>query len=257
MVVDGARVYSVEDDRSYVLHISPDAFPSVVRESVDKSQKAREALGPQLAAVIPVPLAQWEIKGVTCALFEEFRPISDRPFTRYLHMRNIRPKVLSWLRGVVQLDRGESSVSEQALQALGCCPYEQLRQAAASALQRVKADGFVPQKRIMHGDLWSGNVLLDPTGKRQFTLIDWRGSNVDGFAVFDLIKFSESARMSSRDLRRELHAHAQSLNCDVGDTRIYLLAALGLIWLNLDQFPPDRFAAMALRNFRTLEAALG
>jgi hypothetical protein len=97
---------------------------------------------------------------------------------------------------------------------------------------------------------------LDPSGEREFMVIDWRGSQVDGFPIFDLVRFAESAGLSSKALRAELAQHAERLECGIGDTRDYLSAALGLIWANLDQFPPERFALMGTRNLQTLEAAL-
>lgn len=228
----------------------------VIREAVERNRIAREALGPELGDVIPTPLAQWETQGISCALFEQFRPISSGRLRRQLQLRSIAPRVLRWLRGVAQLDRGTSTKPEEAFQALAGCPYEALRDAAIGALNCVKIGAFLPRKRVMHGDFWTGNVLLDASGKREFIVIDWGGSSVDGLPIFDLVRFAESARMPASSLRRELRAHAERLACGIADTRLYLLGALGLIWRDLGEFPPERFAAMATRNLQTLDAAL-
>jgi len=236
--------------------MSPAAFPSAIRQAVERNCTARDVLGPELGHVIPPPLAQWESQGISCALFRQFQPLSNWRLTRHLQMRRMTPKVLSWLRGVAQLDRGVSGKAERSLRALADCPCEAIQEAALGAFNRVKSGAFIPRNRVMHGDLWSGNLLLDPSGERDFIVIDWGGSHVDGFPIFDLVRFVESARIPASPLRRELGAHAERLECDLADTRIYLLAALGLIWHNLGQFPAERFSAMATRNLQTLEAAL-
>jgi hypothetical protein len=164
--------------------------------------------------------------------------------------------VLTWLRGVAALDRGISDQGETCLKALVDCPYATLRGPAEAALASVQSGAFVPQSRIMHGDFWVGNVMLDPAGVRPFILIDWRGSNVDGFPIFDLVKFAQSSSLGRRALRAELGAHAERLGCDIGDTRSYLLAALGYIWIHLEQFPPERFLAMGENCLATLNNAL-
>jgi hypothetical protein len=87
-------------------------------------------------------------------------------------------------------------------------------------------------------------------------IIDWGGSSVDGLGIFDLVKFAESARLSPRALNAELTAHAERLGCSLPQTRIYLVAALGYIWHNLNQFPAEKFAMMAESNLGTLDAAL-
>jgi len=236
--------------------MSPAAFPSAIRRAVERNCIAREVLGPELGRVIPTPLAQWESQGISCALFKQFRPLSNWPVKRHLQMRRITPRVLCWLRGVAQLDRGKSVKSEQALRALAGCPFEALQEAVRGALNSLEIGALIPRKRVMHGDFWSGNLLLDPNREREFIVIDWGGSHVDGFPIFDLVRFAESARLPASVLRRELGAHAELLACDLADTRFYLLAALGLIWRNLGQFPPERFAAMAKRNLQTLGAAV-
>jgi phosphotransferase family enzyme len=253
MTADGSRVYLVD---AKVLKVSPPAFPNVIREMTEKAAQARKVLGPKLANPIPVPLEEWESSGVTCALFEKLTPISSHRFQRLAQLIKIKPRVLTWLRQIAAIDRGPNKSAVSCLRALVEAPYDLLRGPARIALARLGAGDFVPRSVVMHGDLWLGNVLLDPTRRREFVVIDWRGSEVDGFPIFDLVKFAESARLPPRALKVELGAHAEILGCALEDTRSYLMASLGHIWLHLDQFPPERFAAMAKRNLETLERAL-
>jgi thiamine kinase-like enzyme len=164
--------------------------------------------------------------------------------------------VLAWLREIATIDRGPASNAESCLQALARCPYPSLRAAANDVLDRKGGNNIVLTATVMHGDLTLGNVMLDPSRSRDFMIIDWGGSSVDGFPIFDLVKFAEAVRLPTRRLRAEIAAHAGILGCAIQDTRSYLTAALGHIWLNLEQFPPERFAAMAERNLNTLDGAL-
>jgi hypothetical protein len=256
MTADAVCVYLVNDGGTSVLQVSSPAFPDVVRELTQKIAAAREVLGVHLGSPIPVPLDQWQVNGVSCALFEEFTPISRGRLTRFLQLRKIRLPVLAWLRQIAAIDRGPANEAKRCLQALAKCPYETLSALATNALERIEDGSFAPRSRVMHGDLTLGNVLLDPSNIREFMIIDWRGSDVDGYPIFDLVKFAEAVRLRPRALRFELAAHAERLACDIQDTVFYLVTALGHIWLNLDQFPPERFAAMAKRNLNTLDAAL-
>jgi len=255
MTADGARIYRVKD-RPTVLKVSPPEFPTVISEMTQKARLARETLGAEIGRPIPVPLDEWERNGVSCALFEELSPISNHRVIRRIQLRRLTPLVLNWLRKVAALERGVSGNAERNLEALADCPCGVLRALAKDELTKIRAESFLLRSRVMHGDFWVGNILLDPSGVRDFVIIDWRGSNIDGFPIFDLVKFAESAKLAPRLLRRELTAHAKILGCTLEQTRTYLLAALGDIWMNLDQFPPERFAEMAELNLRSLDVAL-
>jgi hypothetical protein len=254
IVADSPIVYRFGNGS--VLKISPPAFPNVAREMAEKVSLAHEVLGEELGWAAPVLLGQSEIDGCTCAWFGELAPISNNRMVRIIQLRRIAPAVLSWLRGVARLDRGINDQAGVCLRALAGCPYGVVSRPAQEALIGIERGAFLAQSRIMHGDLWLGNVMRDPAGVCDFVIIDWRGANLDGFPVFDLVKFAQSAEIGRRALRAELTAHAAALGCGILDTRTYLLAALGHIWINLDQFPPDRFAAMAESCLDTLERAL-
>lgn len=255
LAADSAKAYLVGGEGK-VLRISPPEFPNVISEMTRKAALARDVLGPTLGRPIPLPLEQWEAEGVSCALFEELAPVSRNVFLRRMQLRRIVPLVLEWLRNISEVDRGVSEDAETNLRALMSSPNEMLRAEAESALSAMR---FVPsplKARVMHGDMWIGNVLLRPSHPSEFTVIDWGGSNVDGLPIFDLIKFAEGVRLSPRQLRTELSAHAAAIDCQLEHTRIYLLAALGSIWRDLGEFPAERFAAMAEANLRTLDSAL-
>jgi hypothetical protein len=114
----------------------------------------------------------------------------------------------------------------------------------------------------MHGDLWIGNVLLrDATSglkgawSDRFVIIDWPGSMLRGHAIFDLTRLTQSISTGERALASELIRHCQALQCDPEDAVGYLLAALGHLEMNLEQFPFDRFMGMATACYHQLERA--
>jgi hypothetical protein len=253
---DGTNVYLVRHGGSAVLKISPPPYPNVIEEMIGKARLARQALGERLGSCIPVPIDQWNANGVSCGLFEQLVPISSNRLIRFAQRKRITPRVLQWLRDIAKLDRGPNPKASEYLNALAGCPFIPLQEAAEKALTEMNASALILRSTVMHGDLWLGNVMLDPSRVREFMIIDWGGSSVDGFAIFDLVKFAESAALTPRALRTELAAHADRLGCSLDQTRIYLIAALGYIWQNLNQFPPERFATMAKTNLRTLDAAL-
>ncbi len=73
---------------------------------------------------------------------------------------------------------------------------------------------------------------------------------MDGFAIYDLMRFAGSFRLSPQMLREELAAHAAALGVPVEQTGTYLMAGLGHYARNLGQFPLPRFRAMAETCFR-------
>ena len=257
MTADGVSVYLVDDRGSTsVLQVSPPKFPNVILEATHKITTAREALGEDLGGSIPVPLDQWEVNGISCALFKAFTPLSPGRVRRFFQLQKLKIPVLGWLRQIAAIDRGPADEAERCLKAVAECPYETLHAPALKALDRMANGFFSPRRRVMHGDMTLGNVLLDPSKTREFMIIDWRGSEANGYPVFDLVKFAEAVGLRPNALRAELTSHAERLACEIEDSRSYLLTALGHIWRNLDQFPPERFAAMANRNLNTLDAAL-
>ena len=128
-----------------------------------------------------------------------------------------------------------------------------LRRDADRALAGLAASHWVPKSVLVHDDLWKGNILL-PRGsnarraaRRGFFLIDWAGSQVDGFAFWDFARLCESLACPSSLARRSLRTHCEALGCDASDAVFHLLAALADLRTRLEHMPPERFAAAAER----------
>ena len=118
----------------------------------------------------------------------------------------------------------------------------------------------------MHGDLWKGNILIEPGAARpgrtrwrdRFVVIDWPGSELHGHAIYDLIRLARSMRTPDAALRAEVRRHCDVLGASIEDAMAYLLSALGYIALHLEEFPMDKYLPMVeachadLRRIHTL-----
>jgi hypothetical protein len=114
----------------------------------------------------------------------------------------------------------------------------------------------------MHNDLWKGNILLkncyqsgvsNKLGRKDFVLTDWGGSMMKGYAIYDLIRAARSLKLKKEDLRQQIAAHCQILQCDFTEARYYLLAALGYLGMNLEHFPQHLFVGLAHSSLEVIE----
>ena len=234
--------------------VSPDAAPSVVARQLERQDLARRVLGP-LGHVILEPLQSGTVDGLTYAIYPFCQPVYKSRVAWALQRVRLRQAVLTWLRAATEatLDRPTTQEREQTfaeplrhIAALEVMP-KALRDGASAALMRLEAGAWEPRICLMHGDLWRGNLLLAPGCRRwdRFAIIDWGGSLVHGYGIFDLIRLAISMKLTGRRLEREVRGHCRILGCDLIDAPSYLLAALGYTGMNLDHFPLDRFVEMS------------
>jgi aminoglycoside phosphotransferase (APT) family kinase protein len=122
-----------------------------------------------------------------------------------------------------------------------------LHRAVDHALERLDGGHVEPHFVPMHGDFWAGNILSARNpDSYPFAVIDWRGSETNGYPIFDLIRLAGSYHFTARRLRDELERHARILGCTVEDTRIHLLAAIGHFAVDRGEMPVDALLKMAI-----------
>lgn len=118
-----------------------------------------------------------------------------------------------------------------------------MRSHASMAMDRIHNNSWNPRFVLMHGDLWKGNILLKNDSwknflfPKDFIIIDWTGSVVEGYPIYDLIRAVDSFKASNNTLRFECTRHAKALDCSFFDIRSYLLAALGHYGRYREHFP--------------------
>jgi len=265
-VDDGASVFTVGDEHApAVLLISPPQFPDVVSDELQKASKMRQHLGPELGSTILTPIAIGKYLGRSYALM----PLKKQPSANRLlwafQRRAIKPTVIAWLRQVQSTTIVAESSFElyrRSLESMAALDGldEAIKSITRGKLRRLLAGKLNPLSTPMHNDLWKGNILLPSTTNDQektfpFFVIDWRGSRVDGFPFFDLIRLSMSLRMDRSEFRDELKMICDTIGCEFEDASAYLAAALGEISLRRDQFPTMAFLQMAHKCFEELRAS--
>lgn len=274
-VVDGTTVLLIRDaagrPRAVALCSSPVA-PDMVRRAMTRAHAAKAALGASTGAPILDPVTAGSVNGLSYAVLPYCGEFSRFRLARWYQRHRVRQPVLDWLFRVNQ--RSVRHVEPGAIDSRFAEPLRRLaslkelggsaRDAAKQAIGRLDAGAWVPGHVLMHGDLWKGNILFRPSGdpinsgkwSDRFVVIDWAGSEIQGYALYDLVRFAESTALSDSGLRTEVARHCQLLGCDRGDAKSYLLAALGHIYMNLEHFPLPSFIRMSETCLATLERSM-
>ena len=270
---DGTTVVAVADAQGQmraVVLCSPNNSPDMVERAMVMAEKAKSLLGPQLGARVLDPLLRGRLDGSSYAVLPYCSPLSNSAVLSRVQNFTLRPTIFDWLFQSAKMTRSASPSAPIAarfeerllhlasMQALST----DLRGAARMAVERIHSGQWKPHHVLMHGDCWRGNVLIKPSASfkertpwaERFVLIDWPGAEIDGYAIFDVVRMAQSMRIAFKQLREELRRHCEALECDRTDATSYLLAALGNLGMSLECFPMEQFARMAESCHATLKA---
>lgn len=266
-VSDGSSVFAIgKGKRRAALLISPAAFPNVVSEDQARARDMRNHLGPALGCAILAPLAEGFILNRSYALLPLAEPLTNNRVLWKIQKWKLKPKLLGWLGNVVArhaipLDKSVAEATFQTplrrLSVMDGLDFD-VRRLAIRALERLQSGEFHPRVAPMHNDFWKGNILLPrqaatlTNAAYPFFIIDWRGSRIDGFPFFDLVRLSMSFGLAPRELRKEIAATCESLECAAVDVNSYLAAALGELSMRLGEFSRERFLQMTRSCFNEL-----
>jgi hypothetical protein len=259
-VEDGTTVLLIHDEGTpfAVALCSAPAAPKMVRKAMLRAQLAKAALGDRLGSAILTPLFEGEITGLTCAVLPYCRPLSSFRPACWLQRAFIRPRIVRWLRDCTERTAAQDDAAgfkESLLYVRGLAYLPRsVRASADRAYERLAVGKWRPRHALMHGDLWKGNILLRG---RKFILIDWAGSAIQGYPIYDLVRLASSLRISHRALAREVSRHCAILGCAPEDARSYLLSALGHLGMNLEHFPRERYIRLVDSSIEILDRALG
>ena len=257
-------IHDTQGRPSVVLSLSAVAAPGMADRERQGAAAAKARLGTPLGDVILTPLAQGLHNGCSfvvwpyCRSFATFRPIW------WLQRMSLRRVLLRWLRCVTEktLTPAEPDNVEPCfvvpLTALADNKHleRRVRQEALDALDRLMKGRWKAMYVLEHNDFWSGNILRASRSYGShhtrkplypFTLIDWAGSHLHGYAIYDLVRISLSLCVPTARFADELHAHCRLLQCGLADARSHLLASLGMLGLRLEQLPMDRYSVLVKR----------
>lgn len=255
-------VRSSEGDRVAVVLCSPVVSPDLITRSSFKAREAKAALGPELGRAVLTPIAEGEVRKLGYAVLPYREPLSDKRLAGWLQRRRVGPKVLDWLQGVTRqtmcdVSDAETFASFQRplwLLAEAVDASDAVRRAAEIGIRGLEQGRWKPRFVLMHNDLWKDNILLDADGG--IVVIDWPGSTVKGYAMYDLVRLADSFGMSDRVLGEQVRAHCRILGCDPKDGVSNLAAALGYLLGDLDHFPMHLFLPMADKCVRRMVSAM-
>ncbi len=234
---------------------------------MNRAEQAKVALGAQAGSVILDPLDCGRFDGLSYAVLPYCKPLSvSRPWW-WLQRAKLAPQLFEWLWHVNE--RTVRDVSNDDVESRFRAPLqhlisltmlsESLRAAAKEAEDRLRRRAWVPKVVLSHGDLWKGNILLRSETKpneHRFVVIDWAGAELQGHAIYDLVRLAQSLRLHRRGLGREINRHCGVLGCEVIDAKSHLLSALGHLGMNLEHFPVEAYARTAESCFATVEGAI-
>jgi len=255
-------------DRSHrprlVLLCSSPVAPDLVKRNVERAALAKQALGAAGEAVLTASHAG-EFNGISFAAFPYCTPLRDGWAWR-LQRCYIRPAVLRWLQDAtaatvrpadVETIKSNFTLPLEYLESLKPMPGA-IREMAAGALKRLDHGSWLPHSCLMHGDLWKGNLLLSPhaSDKPRFVVIDWPGSLLQGYGIYDLIRLADSLGVRGRKLHSHIASHCQLLQCDLTDSKSHLLAALAHIAMHLENFPLPRYISMSRHCLGVLDSVI-
>jgi hypothetical protein len=273
--VDGTTVVLVTDakgNKRAVVLCSPANSPDMVDRAMVMAERAKTTLGFQLGARILDPLFRGKLGNESYAILPYCRPLSASPLLSRVQNFKLRPTLFDWLYQSAQKTRSASPSEdisrrfESRLEHLASMNVlsTAVRNAALLGIQRIRDGKWIPRHVLMHGDCWRGNVLIRPlasSDERQswaerFVVIDWPGAEINGYALFDVVRMAQSMRVTFRQLRDEVDRHCDLLACERADAPSYLLAALGNLGMSLECFPVEQFAKMTEACHTTLKLCL-
>ena len=245
--------------RAVVLCSAP-KFPDMVERAMSRAEQARSRLAAAEAAAILKPLLEGRIDGLSYAMLPHCDTLSARRWSWWLQRAILGPRVLDWLYRVTAdtvalADEAQRDARFAApLARLGSLDRlsAPVRADTTRAASRLHDGSWQPRHVLMHGDLWKGNILIEPGAAQpgrtrwrdRFVVIDWPGSELQGHAIYDLIRLARSMRTSDAALRTEVRRHCDVLGAGTEDAIAYLLSALGYIALHLEEFPMDKYLPM-------------
>ncbi|MBW2420444.1 MAG: hypothetical protein JRH19_18020 [Deltaproteobacteria bacterium] len=280
-----------------VVLVAAPAGPGLVRRGMRRAAEAKELLGERLGSVILEPLGEGDLRGLSYTILPYRRPFGEGAFARRYWRRALRSTTLDWLAEVTEATLGETGDTEIAegferplahlatLEAMD----DSVRRAADGAVGRLKSGEWRPKSVLMHGDLWLGNMLRAVAGpgaggrrrgyagrplrgrrrgyagrplrgrRREFpfVIIDWPGSIMRGYAMYDLIRLAASMGLRGAGFGHEVRRHCDILGSHPASAMDYLAASLGHLGMNLGEFPSERYCESSVSCFNQLRSALG
>jgi len=246
--------------KKLVIILSSEVNATLIARCVNNVNQTKQLLGQKLGNHIIDILFSGSLKGLSYMILPYCEPLSNKKYIFGIQKRLLKDVLLSWLlratkksaRIVTSEEKENNYIVSLKYLADNATMPDDVRSIAEQGIENLISGKWIPKHTFMHNDFWLGNILMKKgknknncprTWKKRFVIIDWAGSQIDGFPIYDLIRLARSLSIKKGYLYKEIEKYRQSLECDYFDIKSYLLAALGNIGLKLEGFPYHRYIA--------------
>lgn len=274
-VVDETAKFLVRDPRgdpfAFVL-VSPAVDPAIVARGMLLAAECKSRLGSDAGRAIFKPLLEGRLDGLSYAALPYCEPMRFSGLRGRMNQWVVQGGLCDWVAKISEStaevapqDRLHEKFERPLAHVVDSESFEpEIRQAATVSLKRLERGDWRPSHVVMHGDLWQGNILCAPATvegqwlprRDRFFIIDWPGSALHGYPMFDLVRLLMALRLDEKTRSAQVARHCQILRCEPVDAVSYLLAGLGSIGLSLGHFPLADYLQMSSSSYRIVRQSI-
>lgn len=258
-VKDSTQVFKINGRTSQndsVITLSNPSFPDSVSDAVAKIEAISSILGDKLGRHILSPSFSGEFAHRSYAFWPRKFPISSNRILKRIQITSIHTRVFEWITGVSNTTQAPI-VSDEELLTRYIEPLtfvvdtdglsSTAKQLAEETLRSIETSKFRPISVVQHGDFWYGNILLEKSWRLSsssapsFYLIDWGGSNVQGYPFIDALSFLMSITRADSTISDKLVIYARECKLPFRHIINYACAYAGYLGMNRAEFPHERY----------------
>jgi len=227
-------------------------FGDLPKKAVLNSSEIKLKLNGEVSDVVISPLCYGEKAGVYYSLWQYYSPFSSNKAIKYIQKNKLKSQIFSWLLSASEQSKvkaSEEEVREKFIKPLELL-YEnnsiraEIKHEIGGQIKKIKNKKWQPFFCIEHNDFWLGNILINKKNSYGISVIDWAGANSKGFAIYDLIRISLSMKVSNAFFLNQLSLICEVLECDIENSKGYLLSSFANLAMNLGDFPEERFVCL-------------
>lgn len=245
-------IYNTLGEKVAFLICSLQKYSDIPERSLYYSKQIKKALGADAGKVVLEPLIHGKTEGIIYILWPYCNPVSTNRFLKRIQLFKLKPALFNWIKLSTQLTLKKPTSNE--LEKRFLIPLTTLIKNTGidttiyneidATITRLKNDTWKPYFVMAHNDLWLNNILLKGNSWDDFVIIDWAGGRLKSYGIYDLVRISKDMNLSEKQFHSEIKKHCKILECEIEDSKSYLLSSLAYLGMNLDQFPEDKYLAL-------------